>query len=211
MTPQQLMCIEFSQRLQKGELRETTIETIGDVYTDLEHPRQSTMEEPTDGKEKGRPWGALGAKFKTGNDRDPSRFEHVRDELDRAEKAKKTGKTKVGKGRGRSRKEQEDPVYDEPYDPSMFSESAYVHPVSAYVDPSQGYMPPEPGFANPHHPVFVHTVPAPYVDPGQGYMHMGMDFGIRNIDLFWYPFIQDVRDVVGDGHCGYRSLCVLMG
>ena len=141
------MCIEFSQRLQKGELRQTTVETIGDVYTDLENPRQSTMEEPTGGKEKGRPRGALGAKFKTGTERDPSRFEYVRDELDRVEKAKKTGKTKVGKGRGHSRKEQEDPVYDEPYDPLMFTE------------------PPEPVFANPQHLDFAHLMLA-YVDLG---------------------------------------------
>ena len=42
-------------------------------------------------------------------------------------------------------------------------------------------------------------------------IHRGVDFGIDNLDDFWLPYITDVRQVRSDGHCGYRSMALLLG
>ena len=42
-------------------------------------------------------------------------------------------------------------------------------------------------------------------------IHLGVDFGIGNLDSFWFPYICFAQDVCSDDHCGYRSLAVLLG
>ena len=39
----------------------------------------------------------------------------------------------------------------------------------------------------------------------------GITFPPKTLDNFMFPFIVNAKDVKADGHCGYRSLAVLLG
>ena len=160
-----LMFKEMSQKYSAGLLKKSTVDQVLEMYNDLENPRQSSMQEPTGLKPRGRPQGSKNKKYST--KRDLSGFEHCRINQEAYEKQKSKEKTNEkgdqAKPRGRPRKNQDQPV------------------------PSGSQWPTE------------------------AIIFKGVNFGVQNIDQFWYPFIDWVRDVRSDGHCGYRSLSVLIG
>ena len=81
---------EMVQMFERGELRKSTMDQVGELLYDLEKPKESSMREPTELPPKGRPVGS--GKYST--TRNPSHFEYTRADLEKHEKEKAQGKVK---------------------------------------------------------------------------------------------------------------------
>ena len=183
MTIPEIRLREMWLKLQSGTLKQGTAYQLGELYTELEYPEQSTMMEPTkddNKKGKGRPRGARDKD--KGDGREKSHFEHMQEELIRIEKQKdkQQGSESQTRRPGRPRKEKviiPEEVIDCDDIPSQ--------PVEEYSTECAG--------------------------PKEHIVHMGVNFGCENVDDFWFRYIVYVTDVMADGHCGYRSAAVLLG
>lgn len=59
-------------------------------------------------------------------------------------------------------------------------------------------------------PVLGTVVHLPHIAQHRN-IHFGVDFGVGEVDEFMFPFMINAINVVGDGHCGYRSLACHLG
>ena len=99
MSLQEITLREMWSRFQSGSLRKSTAIQLSELYNDLENPTESSMQEPTGIRRKGRP---PGAKNKNKVDaREKSLFEHREKELKVYEKEKKA-KEKTSQSQGRT-------------------------------------------------------------------------------------------------------------
>ena len=123
---------------------------------------------------KGRP--VRSGKYNT--KRNPSHFEYTRADLEKHEKEKAQGKVK-SKGKGKPRGRPPTPVQttSSPVDFDQYEPCVTQ-------DPQE-------------------TEPSRSAAMEQPIIHLGIDFGVRNIDYFWYPYIKEARDVRDDGHWKY--------
>jgi len=102
----------------------------------------------------------------------------------------KEGKKEAGK---RRKKDQKDPSDQASRNSSVGSRSA-----SRKKDPTPSSDGPSPTSKN---------TPG----PNGSLIYLGFEWGMDNINTFMLGYIKGVRDVMGDGHCGYRSIAVLLG
>ena len=142
-------------KLQSGTLNSSTAYQLGELYTELEYPEETTMVEPTydpQKKGKGRP---RGARNKNKEDaREKSHFEHMREELAQLEKSKSKSTTAT-KSRGQ--------------------------PKSNLASTSQTVLTSQELQSQP---------PQESQSSQQPIKHLGVNFGIRNIDGFWFDYIK---------------------
>lgn len=181
MSIQEIVCRDFAHKVLRGEAEPSTVNYVGDLIADKELPTDSGIVCPTGVKPKGRPRGST--KYSTHCK--PSGFEHAREKVEKDEKENVPKKKENQKERKKNTQETPE-EQDEP----MFENPSEVWGSQVCDEPEE---PPQSDA------------------PEAGIIHMGVDFGVRNIDYFWYAFIRDAKEVEGDGHCGYRSLCKVLG
>lgn len=176
---------EMWSKFTTGTLKQSTAYQIGELYRDLLNPDYASFLDQTETvKRKGRPPGARN-KNRTAA-RDKSLVEHREKEAREFEKQKAKEKRKgkeqgnEGKSRGGTKKA------------SSVGFPDVIGPKAFQSEP---------------HSQDCHKQDATMQDEPNGPpMHLGVDFGVNNLDAFWIPYINGARDVRSDSHCGYRSL-----
>lgn len=190
---------EMFTKLELGTLKKSTAYQLGELYQDLEHPELTTLKEPTNVRRKGRPKGAKNKdkeEVDSENDKEDDIKQEDMEQYEMEEAKQKSKGKKKANNTGAKR-------------PGRPREQTTTS-LPVVIEAEELHSQPMPDLSQPEGSNYTDFDQCPE-ELGVPLIHRGVDFGIDNLDDFWLPYITDVRQVRSDGHCGYRSMALLLG